>query len=863
MFASRNPLSSFFAGDYMGYATQASTRSSARALGDQADSADRLAGYAGEVLAGRCLVVVIDGWAGSGTSALLAEFRSTARIRFDRLVHFRATPRAASDPFGAVRAMFEDHAETGAETPDQAFSHQVAESSLAIVVDDAQWCDEASLRWFDALVREHSDRPIMLLLARTATVRGPADRLLAGIAAQRRCRLLATARPAQAAGHGATVEQNPHLTAVATAMNVLGSADAGLVSRLTATAGPRVRSAIDALIDDPAWCVPSRARGRSGADTVALHARAARLLNDEARPVVEIAEHLVALPRLTERWMLDVLLAAADEQEREPVVAVRYLASAAVAWPEHLGVRLALVRVLSVLDAELGMAEAAVVITLPVDERARRSLVALFAQLARATRPTGEAIGLVKDLLASTQEDSARVRAESHLLTGVALAVLSTGRDLAWHMPWSRSGTAAPAETASSRAESSRTGLTSPRWVLASAMRGQRFEVVASWARGALGNHGPAAPQSLLCAARVLHLADDLPNSLHALDAELAGSIADGDLTTMGHTLAVRSLVLRDCGDPRGAVSDARAATLLARSGSTQPDPGAALPRVALASALYYEEKPAAAERMLRVPPDSHWDQLLQLTWLARLRNLHGDSESALRYLAECERRHDEYRVANPVFAPWWVESVLILSALERFGEAAEHIERAREPVRRWPTARARGLLLLAEAMAVPTSAAVEPLQESCRVLATSCSLTDQARAEYLLGRTLLRLEEPTPARLHLRQAALLATSSGWRALDTVARQTLGLAGGRMRGPATRRADSRRPAARRTAARWAQLLTDREREVADLVRRGASNRDIATGLFVSPRTVELHLTNIYRKLSVTSRADLIDAGEAS
>jgi DNA-binding NarL/FixJ family response regulator len=45
--------------------------------------------------------------------------------------------------------------------------------------------------------------------------------------------------------------------------------------------------------------------------------------------------------------------------------------------------------------------------------------------------------------------------------------------------------------------------------------------------------------------------------------------------------------------------------------------------------------------------------------------------------------------------------------------------------------------------------------------------------------------------------------------------------------------------------------------VAEAVQRGASNRDIAAGLFLSPKTVEFHLRQIYRKLDVHSRTQLV------
>jgi DNA-binding NarL/FixJ family response regulator len=54
-------------------------------------------------------------------------------------------------------------------------------------------------------------------------------------------------------------------------------------------------------------------------------------------------------------------------------------------------------------------------------------------------------------------------------------------------------------------------------------------------------------------------------------------------------------------------------------------------------------------------------------------------------------------------------------------------------------------------------------------------------------------------------------------------------------------------------------LTPQELRVVAAVRRGASMRDIAADLFLSPKTVEFHLRQIYRKLGVHSRTQLIAA----
>jgi len=52
-------------------------------------------------------------------------------------------------------------------------------------------------------------------------------------------------------------------------------------------------------------------------------------------------------------------------------------------------------------------------------------------------------------------------------------------------------------------------------------------------------------------------------------------------------------------------------------------------------------------------------------------------------------------------------------------------------------------------------------------------------------------------------------------------------------------------------------LSHREAEVAELVSKGLSNKEVASQLFVTEKTVKFHLTNIYKKMSVKSRAQLI------
>ena len=61
---------------------------------------------------------------------------------------------------------------------------------------------------------------------------------------------------------------------------------------------------------------------------------------------------------------------------------------------------------------------------------------------------------------------------------------------------------------------------------------------------------------------------------------------------------------------------------------------------------------------------------------------------------------------------------------------------------------------------------------------------------------------------------------------------------------------------KRPASGWASL-TPAERDVIRLVSEGLGNKDIAGRLFVSPRTVQSHLTHVYTKLGLSSRVHLV------
>jgi len=61
----------------------------------------------------------------------------------------------------------------------------------------------------------------------------------------------------------------------------------------------------------------------------------------------------------------------------------------------------------------------------------------------------------------------------------------------------------------------------------------------------------------------------------------------------------------------------------------------------------------------------------------------------------------------------------------------------------------------------------------------------------------------------------------------------------------------------REAVKRSYCLSDREAQVVDLVLRGYGNRDIAAALGIAPATAKKHMSSIFNKVGVDSRAQLI------
>jgi DNA-binding CsgD family transcriptional regulator len=132
-------------------------------------------------------------------------------------------------------------------------------------------------------------------------------------------------------------------------------------------------------------------------------------------------------------------------------------------------------------------------------------------------------------------------------------------------------------------------------------------------------------------------------------------------------------------------------------------------------------------------------------------------------------------------------------------------------------------------------------LREAIDTLERGDARLERARALADLGAMLRRRNRRAEARKLLRDALDAAHRASARPLADYAETEL-------------RATGARP--RRVVLTGLDSLTASERRVAQLASQGLSNREIAQTLFVTARTVEGHLTSVFRKLRVQSRDEL-------
>ena len=132
--------------------------------------------------------------------------------------------------------------------------------------------------------------------------------------------------------------------------------------------------------------------------------------------------------------------------------------------------------------------------------------------------------------------------------------------------------------------------------------------------------------------------------------------------------------------------------------------------------------------------------------------------------------------------------------------------------------------------------------REAIGHLSSAPARTELARAHLLYGEWLRRQRRRREAREHLRTARDMLEAMGMDAFAERAGRELRATG--------------ETARKRTAAARDEELTAQEAHIARLAREGLSNPEIGTRLFISARTVQYHLGNIFAKLGIASRSQL-------
>jgi DNA-binding CsgD family transcriptional regulator len=571
------------------------------------------------------------------------------------------------------------------------------------------------------------------------------------------------------------------------------------------------------------------------------HQRAARLLLDVGARAEQVAGHLLmtALPA-TEEWAVTVLREAAREASFRgaPALAVdllRHCLREQVQVPEDAAVLV-----------ELGLAEAGVDPQASVRhlqsalEYVHEPLPRFFVlsslasglirseQSLQAVRLPAEQAPTVRDVTGDLQRllEGQRLLASAEDLQsfGATLKEYPFDISLPGDSPGQRALIAAGA------------GL--------SAVREERAEESAAAARRMLERSVPGidSPFFLATAATALLYAG-LSDEADAAYERVIDSTRESRRQLYGLCLALRAEALYRV----GALSDSVAATRSALNVVPPETWGRtlALPIATQIHALIDTGDLAGADAAAaqEFPPTSldtwQWNEFLCAR--GRLRLAHHEPQAALVYLLEAGRRQHQWTRTSPAVSSWWAwagRAHLALGALAPARELAENaVARARKG--NLTDALGAGLRLLAETESGPGKLPL--LEEALSVLEDSPARLERAHVLVDYGSALHACGRTEAARETLRQGLDLAYSIGAAVLRAEANDALLTTGARPRTVTSSGVES---------------LTPSEAQVAQLAAAGETNREIAEELFVTQRTVELHLTSVYRKLGVSGRRGL-------
>jgi DNA-binding CsgD family transcriptional regulator len=589
----------------------------------------------------------------------------------------------------------------------------------------------------------------------------------------------------------------------------------------------------------------------SGAERAHGHRRAARLLAEHAGADERVAKHLLFSEPAADPWVVERLVETAcgagkqGAPESEAVFLRRALAE-----PPPPGDRSALLLDLGMAEASAGLADWAehmqqAVDTAPNDAAAGVCALVLGLALSRAQR-FGEAVTVLDRATASfaTPDSDLALALE-------AAAVVSALND-----PLTAPSVALRRETVLARAAGEQAA---PPELLAAAafisvLSNEPAEVGADLAARALRAGGTAPPQSGIppwfafatwFSQTTLSLlwAERYAQVRPLLDASIAQARATGDSSRLAVGLAHRGWLALRRGDLCAAEGDAR--TALVASELPAPTLYRVLNAGVLVETLVDQGELDAAEQAL-APLDSEAGSgsitaaVLRVA-RGRLRVEQGRVAEGLEDFLAVGLALTRALITCPSYLPWRSEAALAHLALGEREQARRLADEELELAGAFGTPRALGVAKRAAGVIASGDRGASLLREAIDAFERGHASLERARALVDLGALLRRRNRRAEARELLREALDAAHRAGAKPLAQQAETEL-------------RATGARP--RRVVLTGLDSLTASERRIAELASQGLTNREIAQTLFITARTVEGHLTSVFRKLMLDSRDEL-------
>ncbi len=651
-----------------------------------------------------------------------------------------------------------------------------------------------------------------------------------------------------------------HAPALARAVAVLGPvASVTRAARLAGVEVGEARSLSSALTDavvfaegEPLHFVHPIVRSAIYEDIAAgerqsLHARAARLLSAEGAEPEVVATHLLACDPDGEAATLATLREAADAAlaRGAPEAAARYLRRALL---ENLtnDVRAHVLHVLGEAECRSaavgGIRRLRDAIDTARDPTHRGEIALVLSQALVHDGRLDEAGSILSAAIA----EQPGLQHELRLALESRLAWLASLSPMTYRLYGDRLSRVVADVAGGTAAE---------RGVLANLALRQTIEggtatEAASLAARALGGDLAGRDISQQFAEPVLALiaAEEFALAEHHLEALLAKARAAGSLADSMLALVFRSMLEYRRGRVLQAEDDARGVLEATALGAPTSAAGAYLIHV-----LVERDELDEAQSVLRglgavgeLPPNVMSSRLLLAR--AQLELARGELARGVADLRLLADRAKGWVDRDPANFPYRSTLAVALAGgaehVEARALAAEELDLARV----WGSPRPVGVALRALGLVEGGTLGIELLSEAVSILDASEARLEYARALVDLGAALRRSGSNGDARGPLAEGMAVAHSCGATALVERAHEELLSAGARPR---------------RIAVTGAASLTPSERRVARLAADGMSNKEIAQALFVTLRTVEMHLSNAYAKLDIRSRHDLPRALERS